>query len=127
MTVEKVQHEILENPVKVYNFEVEEYHSYYVSAASVLVHNQCHGNSLKTTKKTELYVLRDKTTNIVKKVGETTRGVSRYSKKFYNAKNVYMQVIDSGTKRAMHYQQHRILLHYFENVRELPALNKSLW
>ena len=41
MTVEKVQHEILENPVKVYNFEVADYHTYYVSSTGVLVHNLC--------------------------------------------------------------------------------------
>lgn len=45
--VEKVQHELLETPVTVYNFEVEDYHTYYVSASAesddsfVLVHNRC--------------------------------------------------------------------------------------
>jgi len=39
--VEKVQHEILERPVKVYNFEFEDFHTYYVGADSVLVHNIC--------------------------------------------------------------------------------------
>ena len=39
--VEKIQHEILESPIKVYNFEVEDYHTYYVGNSSVLVHNQC--------------------------------------------------------------------------------------
>ena len=39
--VEKTQHEILEKPVKVYNFEVEDFHTYYVGADSVLVHNMC--------------------------------------------------------------------------------------
>ena len=39
--VEKVQHEILESPVKVYNFEVQDFHTYYVGENSVLVHNQC--------------------------------------------------------------------------------------
>ncbi len=43
--VEKIQHEILERPLEVYNFQVEEYHTYYVSDSSVLVHNSCnHGN-----------------------------------------------------------------------------------
>ena len=41
VVVEKVQHEILETPVKVYNFEVEGFHTYYVSGISVLVHNVC--------------------------------------------------------------------------------------
>ena len=39
--VEQVQHEILESPVKVYNFEVEGFHTYYVGEQSVLVHNKC--------------------------------------------------------------------------------------
>lgn len=40
--VEQVQHEILENPVKVYNFEVEDFHTYYVGTGDgVLVHNTC--------------------------------------------------------------------------------------
>ena len=39
--VEKIQHEILETPVKVYNFEVEDNHTYYVGNSSVLVHNVC--------------------------------------------------------------------------------------
>ena len=41
VVVEKVQHEILETPIKVYNFEVEDYHTYYVSNSGVLVHNMC--------------------------------------------------------------------------------------
>ena len=42
VVVEWVQHELLESPIKVYNFEVEDYHSYYVGNQSgVLVHNSC--------------------------------------------------------------------------------------
>ena len=39
--VEMIQHEILESPILVYNFEVEDYHTYYVGRSSVLVHNMC--------------------------------------------------------------------------------------
>ena len=39
--VEQVQHELLEAPVKVYNFNVEDYHTYYVTDSGVLVHNRC--------------------------------------------------------------------------------------
>lgn len=42
--VEKVQHEILESPIKVYNFEVEDFHTYFVGESSVLVHNTCYTN-----------------------------------------------------------------------------------
>ena len=41
VVVEQVQHEILEAPVKVYNFEVQDFHTYYVGKNSVLVHNYC--------------------------------------------------------------------------------------
>ena len=40
---EKVQHEILESPITVYNFEVEDFHTYYVGESAVLVHNVCGG------------------------------------------------------------------------------------
>ena len=39
--VEAVEHELLESPITVYNFEVEDFHTYHVGSASVLVHNQC--------------------------------------------------------------------------------------
>ena len=52
VVVEKIQHEILETPVKVYNFEVEEFHTYFVSCIAVLVHNLCKPyNQLKQTTK----------------------------------------------------------------------------
>ena len=41
VVVEKVEHELLESPVLVYNFEVEDFHTYYVSEYGVLVHNDC--------------------------------------------------------------------------------------
>ena len=47
--LEKVQHEILESPVTVYNFEVEGFHTYHVGEQSLLVHNACgkHGDLKK--------------------------------------------------------------------------------
>ncbi len=41
VVVEFIQHEILELPVKVYNLEVEDFHTYFVGESSVLVHNGC--------------------------------------------------------------------------------------
>ena len=41
VVVEQVQHEILEAPVTVYNFEVADYHTYFVGTNGVLVHNSC--------------------------------------------------------------------------------------
>ena len=44
--VEQVQHEILEAPVTVYNFEVEGFHTYYVSNSAILVHNERAANRI---------------------------------------------------------------------------------
>ncbi|MCM1161706.1 MAG: polymorphic toxin-type HINT domain-containing protein [Roseburia sp.] len=41
LTVARVELEILEEPVRVYNFEVADWHTYYVSDEEVLVHNTC--------------------------------------------------------------------------------------
>ena len=47
--VEKVQHEILESPVKVYNFEVDDFHTNYVgNGDGVLVHNSCNANNYRS-------------------------------------------------------------------------------
>lgn len=41
VVVEKIQHELLEAPIHVYNFNVAGFHTYYVTNAGVLVHNGC--------------------------------------------------------------------------------------
>ena len=41
VTVEKIQHKLLEKPITVYNFEVEDFHTCYVGTNSILVHNAC--------------------------------------------------------------------------------------
>ena len=46
LQVEEKYVEELEESVKVYNFEVEEYHTYYVGDAGILVHNKCWDDSL---------------------------------------------------------------------------------
>ena len=48
VVVEQVQHEILESPVNVYNFSVEDNHTYFVGKNGVGVHNGgCGDNSVK--------------------------------------------------------------------------------
>ena len=47
--VETVEHEYLDAPVSVFNFEVEDFHTYYVSGLHILVHNAC-GNGTSTSK-----------------------------------------------------------------------------
>jgi hypothetical protein len=39
--VEWIQHEIFENPIATYNFEVKDYHTYFVGEQGILVHNFC--------------------------------------------------------------------------------------
>ena len=41
VVVEQIQHEILEKPIAVYNFQVEDYHTYYIGSEGILVHNSC--------------------------------------------------------------------------------------
>ena len=41
VVVEQVQHELIESPEITYNFEVEDYHTYYVGESAVFVHNTC--------------------------------------------------------------------------------------
>ena len=43
--IEAIEVEYLEEPVAVYNFEVEDYHTYYVGNTEVLVHNTCAADS----------------------------------------------------------------------------------
>ena len=54
--VEKAKHAALDTLVTVYNFEVEDFHTYYVSEQKVLVHNTCAitEKSLNTNKKAEI-------------------------------------------------------------------------
>ena len=78
VTVEKIQHEILESPVKVYNFEVEDFHTYFVGESSVLVHNLC---------------TKSRITNI-------SKGKSKIWKSFKSAKNGWKQ---SGSGKKLKY------------------------
>ena len=41
LSIDRIEIEELEEPVMVYNFEVEDFHTYYVSELGVLVHNMC--------------------------------------------------------------------------------------
>ena len=121
-----------EEPVKVYNFEVEDFHTYFVGTGCILVHNMCakvsnHDNSLDTTKPANGYILKEKGTNRILKYGETTRGVKRYTQKFYKANNAYMDIVKSGTKREMHAWQHKMIEGYTYIMGERPPLNKSFY
>ena len=56
-----IKHELLENPVKVYNFGAWDLHTYYVSAYGVLVHNACGYKKLNPSQFEREYNLPDRT------------------------------------------------------------------
>ena len=129
-TVKKVILLEFDEPVEVFNFEVEECHTYFVGEQEILTHNiKCgnHGNSLKTTKPAEGYILKDKTTHEILKYGETTRGKQRYTKKFLESVNAEMEFVKAGTKAEMHVWQHTMIEGYVSVVGCRPPLNLSLW
>lgn len=39
--IDEITEELLKEPIKVYNFEVEDWHTYFVSEKNILVHNTC--------------------------------------------------------------------------------------
>ena len=78
--VEKVQHEILESPVKVYNFEVHDFHTYYVGENSVLVHNKCGEahNAASYEKLKEQYDLEEQAGDVVESLNRNGQLPSNY-------------------------------------------------
>ena len=130
VVVEQVQHELLESPETTYNFEVADFHTYYVGDTEVLVHNACgkeHGNSLSTSKSAQGYVLKENGTGRVLKFGETTLGKYRYSQNYLDKNNAYMDFVKKGTKAEMHTWQHNMIKNYFNRHGVLPPMNKSFW
>ena len=80
--VEQIQHELLETPVIVYNFEVEEFHTYYVGYSKFLVHNTC--------------------TNALGKAGEEAAGIVKNTKTInINGRNR----IPDGLDMQLHLQE----------------------
>jgi hypothetical protein len=61
VVVEQVEHEILENSVKIYNFEVADNHTYLVgSENSVVVHNACKTSTINVGSKKEALEMGEK-------------------------------------------------------------------
>jgi hypothetical protein len=102
-----VQHEILEEPVTVYNFQVEDYHTYYVTDAGILVHNVCSGDIYSSVKNSPNY--KDgfvKIKNGTKKVNMNNKQLleelNQYGKGW---KKVYSGGYLDGVKTSLHYFQ----------------------
>ena len=51
--VENIDKVVYDEPITVYNFEVEDFHTYFVSNTSVLVHNSCYENENRIPKDSE--------------------------------------------------------------------------
>ncbi|MCC2232745.1 HINT domain-containing protein [Lachnospiraceae bacterium CLA-AA-H215] len=76
--VEKIQHEILESPINVYNFQVEDYHTYYVGKG-ILVHNTCTRRAAMRKAKRSVHIPMSATPDYVesvKMVGQNGRPIS---------------------------------------------------
>ena len=87
--VEKAKHAALDNPVTVYNFEVEDFHTYYVSEQKVLVHNTCAATA--------------KNTQVVKSSNQTLKGTSINSKNIrfsQSSVNDAKEIIESMTQKG---------------------------
>lgn len=108
VVIEKIQHEILESSITVYNFQVEGYHTYYVSNINVLVHNMCKPQKIyNSIKEAPNY-----NKNFVK-VQNGTRKVNINNKELLNElnqigtnwKKVYQNGYINGQKVSLHYFQ----------------------
>ena len=109
VVVEKVQHELLESPVKVYNFQVEDYHTYYVAESGVLVHNTCSQRAaMRKAKRSVNIPMSESPTSVkyVKMVGENGRTVFSkleiYGNK-YIRNDLGGHLFSDGTRMARHY------------------------
>ena len=125
VVIEKVQHEILESPVKVYNFQVEDDHTYYVSDTGVLVHNKCSGAdphrsiSWRTQKRnywksnfqtpSDLYDLSDANVALMRK-GRAPIGYDGYRIELHHVEGIR----NSSVIRPISHTSHVILHKYVE-------------
>ena len=84
-TVEKIEKVVHNELITVYNFEVEDFHTYFVSDVSVLVHNSAscaagtkvHGNSKKSKRKQHGYEIYNIETGDVVKTGISGQKLNR--------------------------------------------------
>lgn len=85
----------------VYSTASFNYNSYQISKYPAPVH----GNSLKTTKPAQGYILTSRLDGSIQKYGETTMGFKRYTNKFLNTRiegGLDMKMVKEGTKKEMH-------------------------
>ena len=107
VVVEKVQHEILETPVTVYNFQVEEYHTYYVTDNGILVHNKCGGETPATKRGRQMHKDWDYGPGVAKEEviapGSRVDGIDWVNKIVYELKPNNPRAIGQGLKQLDRY------------------------
>ena len=90
VVLEKVQHEILESPIAVYNFQVEDDHTYYVGESGILVHNACKPSKQETFLPDEYY------TRNASKLGTPNTKINHYKynphTKLYEKSTVFYDI-----------------------------------
>lgn len=101
--VEKVQHELLENPVKVYNFQVADYHTYYVSDSGVLVHNMCAKKASSSAMSAKDFIKSPKNAKEVVKFLEKSgfEKVSQEGSHIKMVKEIYTTIIPNHGKKEI--------------------------
>ncbi|MFT9078467.1 polymorphic toxin-type HINT domain-containing protein, partial [Ethanoligenens sp.] len=108
VTVQKIQIEHLQTPVKVYNFEVEDWHTYYVSNDSILVHNMCKLNNLYSSIKNAPGYSKNfvRARNGLKKVNINNKELLEQLRQYGTGwKKVYNNGFLNGEKVSYHYFQ----------------------
>jgi hypothetical protein len=73
--IEEVWVEKLEKPETTYNFEIEDYHTYYVGDQGILVHNICENAAMRVAKRSENIPMSQNPDHVVKvkMIGENGR------------------------------------------------------
>ena len=103
--VSKVDIEKLSEPIKVYNFEVEDWHTYFVSEEMILVHNMCSTNT--TTSKT------------TGEGGRDTVSWSNHGYKHFPNKNKSWKDIVNSTKSGP--------AKYSFDIQDIEAFERTAW
>ena len=107
--VETVEHEHLDDPIPVFNFEVEDFHTYYVSQLQILVHNACGGETPAAKYGREIHKKWDYGPGVEKEQG--IKGVGRADGIDYDRHIIYElkpnnpKAIARGLKQLARYQK----------------------
>ena len=119
--------EVVESSTKIFKYIDDDIAKYADDIIESSKTTKIHGNSLDSPAKNYGYALRDNDTNEILKYGESIKGTKRYTNKFYEDNNCYMDIITSGSKREIHQWQHEQIVNYVSKHGKKPPLNKSLW